>query len=92
MVVDLKKEAEISDEMSRDELELKAAVLWGDLAYERDENQHLRKLVAEMFQEHNRIYNNNTWGLPHSYPHASSKQMASWYSECIRWGIEVYSS
>lgn len=60
--------------------------------YERDENQHLRKLVAEMFQEHKRIYNNNTWGLPHSYPHASSKQMASWYSECMRWGIEVYSS
>lgn len=86
-MIDLKKAAGITDEMTRDELEMLAAVTWGDLAYEQDENRHLRALVAEMFKEHQRIY--HTSGVLKMGPSATSKQMAHWYSECIRWGVEV---
>lgn len=83
MAVDLKESAGITDEMSRGELEMLAAVTWGDLAHEQYENRRLKTLVAEMFKEHQRIYDIG------SVLSATSGQMAHWYSECMRWGIEV---
>lgn len=87
MKIDLKEAAGISDETTREELEMLAAVTWGDLAYERDRNRHLCDLVSEMFKEHMRIYNSG--GVPRMGLSATSAQMTHWYSECIRCGVEV---
>lgn len=87
MVIELKEAAGISDETTREELETLAAVTWGDLAYEQDRNRHLSDLVSEMFEEHRRIYHSG--GVLRMGPSATSKQMAHWYSECMRWGVEV---
>lgn len=87
MTINLKEAAGITDEMPRDELELLAAVTWGDLAYEQDENRHLKELVAEMFKEHRRIY--HTGGVLKTGPSATKEQMARWHIECVRWGVEV---
>ena len=85
--IDLKEAAGINDSTTREELELQAAVTWGELAYEQDANRHLRELAAEMFKEHRRIYHDG--GILKMGPSATNKQMAHWYSECLRWGIEV---
>lgn len=47
----------------------------------------LRGLCGEMFKEHQRIY--HTGGVLKMGPSATNKQMAHWYSECMRWGVEV---
>lgn len=87
MTIDLKEAAGISDETTREELEMLAAVTWGDLAYEQDRNRHLCDLVSEMFKEHRRIYHSDD--VLRMVSSATSKQMAHWYSECMRWGVEV---
>lgn len=87
MTIDLKEAAGVSDEMTREELEMLAAVTWGDLTYEQDRNRHLCDLVSEMFKEHRRIYHSG--GVPRMGPSATNVQMAHWYSECMRWGVEV---
>jgi len=88
MIIDFKEAAGITDSMTREELEMQAATTWGELAYEQDANRHLRELAAEMFKEHRRIYNGGG-DILNAGPSATSKQMAHWYSECLRWGIEV---
>ena len=51
------------------------------------ENAKLRELCCEMFKEHQRIY--HAGGTLKMGPSATNKQMAHWYSECMRWGVEV---
>lgn len=58
-IIDWKNAAEINDDMPHDELKMLAAVTWGDLAYERDENKHLheeneklRKLIRDVYTLH----------------------------------------
>ena len=87
MAVNLKESAGITDDMTREKLEMKAAVLWGDLAYEREENRHLKDLIGQMYRSHRRIYDASIT-LKESAS-ATSRQMAYWHSECTRWGIEV---
>ena len=88
-VVNLKDAAEISNDLTRDELEMELAKTLGELAYEQDANRHLKELCADMFREHQRIY--HTVGVLRNGPSVTNKQMAHWYSECMRWGIEVES-
>lgn len=50
-----------------------------------EENDGLRQLCLSMFEEHQRIYDTSLCARMR----ASNKQMAHWYVECRKHGIEV---
>ena len=51
------------------------------------ENGKLKELCKQMFKEHQTIYHQS--GVLRMGKSATGKQMANWYGECRKFGVEI---